>query len=160
MQTLIFGAGNLLLSDEGFGVHFIKYLEEHYVFQDDVELYDGGTLGIMVTHLLEDADQVYLIDVVEAKGEPGDIFRYEKEEFLLGKLPIKMSPHQIGIQEVLTLSELRGRIPEKVTLFGVIPATYDAGVELSPTLAEKMPGLADLVIGELTAAGHRIEKIG
>lgn len=159
MQTLIFGAGNLLCSDEGFGVHFIQYLEKHYCFQDDVELYDGGTLGIMVTHLLEEADRVFLIDVVDAKGEPGDVFRYEKEEFLLGKLPIKMSPHQIGIQEVLTLSEFRGRIPDQVSLFGIIPQSYDAGVELSPLLAEKLPGLAELVVDELRAAGHEIVKL-
>jgi len=156
MQTLIFGAGNLLCSDEGFGVHFIKYLEKHYVFQEDVELYDGGTLGIMVTHLLEDADRVFLIDVVDAPGEPGDVFRYEKEEFLLGKLPIKMSPHQIGIQEVLTLSDLRGRTPDQVSLFGIIPQSYDAGVELTPLLEQKLPGLAELVVGELRAAGHVI----
>ena len=111
MKTLIFGAGNLLCSDEGFGVHFIKYLEQHYRFRDDVELYDGGTLGIMVTHLLEEADRVFLVDVVDAAGEAGDVFRYEKDEFLLGRLPIKMSPHQIGIQEVLFLSDLRGRTP-------------------------------------------------
>lgn len=159
MQTLIFGAGNLLLSDEGFGVHFIKYLQEHYRFGDDVELYDGGTLGIMVTHLLEEADRVYLVDVVDTAGEPGDIFRYEKEEFLLGRLPIKLSPHQIGIQEVLTLSDLRGRTPDRVTLFGIIPASYEAGVELSPTVAEKLPGLAELVVEELRAAGHRIEPV-
>jgi hydrogenase maturation protease len=156
MQTLIFGAGNLLLSDEGFGVHFIKYLEKHYRFEDDVELYDGGTLGIMVTHLLEEADRVFLVDVVEAQGEPGDIFRYEKEEFLLGRLPIKMSPHQIGIQEVLTLSELRGRTPDQVTLFGIIPHSYEAGVELSPLLEGKLPALAELVVGELREAGHKI----
>ena len=156
MQTLIFGAGNLLCSDEGFGVHFIKYLEEHYRFGEDVELYDGGTLGIMVTHLLEEADRVFLVDVVDAKGKPGDVFRYEKEEFLLGKLPIKMSPHQIGIQEVLTLSDLRGRTPDQVSLFGIIPESYDAGVELTPTLASKLPGLADLVVAELRAAGHTI----
>jgi hydrogenase maturation protease len=159
MKTLIFGAGNLLLTDEGFGVHFIKYLEEHYRFDEDVELYDGGTLGIMVTHLLEEADRVYLIDVIEAKGEPGDIYRYEKQEFLLGTLPIKMSPHQIGIQEVLTLSDLRGRTPDQVSLLGVIPASYEAGVELSPTLAEKLPGLAELVVGELIAAGHAVQKL-
>ena len=64
MQTLIFGAGNLLLSDEGFGVHFITYLQEHYSFQDDVELYDGGTLGIMVTHLLEEADRVEICELI------------------------------------------------------------------------------------------------
>ena len=159
MQTLIFGAGNLLLSDEGFGVHFIKYLEQHYCFGEDVELYDGGTLGIMVTHLLEEADRVFLVDVVDAKGEPGDIYRYEKEDFMLGRLPIKMSPHQIGIQEVLTLSDLRGRTPDQVSLFGVIPSTYEAGVELSPLLAEKLPGLAEMVVNELQAAGHVIMKL-
>lgn len=159
MQSLVFGAGNLLLSDEGFGVHFVKYLQDHYRFGDDVELYDGGTLGIMVTHLLEEADRVYLVDVVEAGGEPGEIYRYEKEEFLLGTLPVKLSPHQIGIQEVLTLAELRGRIPERVTLFGVIPASYEAGVELSPLLAGKLPALAELVVEELRTAGHTIEPI-
>lgn len=159
MKTLIFGAGNLLCSDEGFGVHFIKYLEKHYRFGDDVELYDGGTLGIMVTHLLEEADRVFLVDVVDAAGEAGDVFRYEKDEFLLGRLPIKMSPHQIGIQEVLFLSDLRGRTPDQVSLFGIIPASYEAGVELSPTLAAKLPGLAEMVVAELQAAGHEIVKI-
>ncbi len=159
MQTLIFGAGNLLLSDEGFGVHFITYLQEHYRFGDDVELYDGGTLGIMVTHLLEEADRVYLVDVIEAKGEPGDIFRYEKEEFLLGSLPIKLSPHQIGIQEVLSLAEFRGSIPDRVTLFGIIPQSYEPGVELSPLLADKLPGLAELVVAELRGAGHVIQQV-
>ena len=156
MQTLVFGAGNLLCSDEGFGVHFIQYLEKHYLFEDDVELYDGGTLGIMVTHLLEDADRVFLIDVVDTAGEPGEVFRFEKEQILLGRLPIKMSPHQIGIQEVLTLSDLRGKTPNQVSLFGIIPASYEAGVELSPLLAEKLPGLAELVVGELREAGHKI----
>ncbi|MBC7964245.1 MAG: HyaD/HybD family hydrogenase maturation endopeptidase [Steroidobacteraceae bacterium] len=159
MKTLIFGAGNLLLSDEGFGVHFIQYLEKHYCFQEDVELYDGGTLGIMVTHLLEEADRVFLIDVVDAAGEAGDVFRYEKDDFMLGRLPIKMSPHQIGIQEVLLLSDLRGRTPDQVSLFGIIPATYESGVELSPTLADKLPGLAELVVGELRAEGHHITKL-
>ncbi len=159
MKTLIFGAGNLLLSDEGFGVHFIQYLQKNYRFPEEVELYDGGTLGIMVTHMLEDAEQVYLVDVIEAKGEPGDIYRYEKEDFMLGRLPIKMSPHQIGIQEVLTLSDMRDRCPQRVSLFGVIPLSYEAGVELSPLLAGKMPGLAEMLVSELTAAGHTIQPL-
>lgn len=156
MKILIFGAGNLLLSDEGFGVHFIRYLQKHYCFPEEIELYDGGTLGIMVTHMLEDADHVYLVDVIDAKGEPGDIYRYEKEDFMLGRLPIKMSPHQIGIQEVLTLSDLRDRCPDKVSLFGIIPQSYDAGVELSQLLSEKLPGLAELVVEELRTEGHLI----
>ncbi|QEM66923.1 hydrogenase maturation protease [Geobacter sp. FeAm09] len=158
MKTLIFGAGNLLFSDEGFGVHFIQYLQKHYTFPADVTLYDGGTLGIMVSHMLEDADQVFLVDTIEAKGEPGDVYRYEKDDFMLGKLPIKMSPHQIGIQEVLALSEIRDRCPKKITLFGIIPTTYDTGAELSPLLAGKLPGLAELVVAEIAASGTPVEK--
>lgn len=153
MKTLIFGAGNLLLSDEGFGVHFINHLQRHYAFPPDVELYDGGTLGIMVSHMLEDADRVYLVDVIEAEGVPGEIRRYDKEDFMLDRLPVKLSPHQIGIQEVLALSEIRGRCPEAITLFGVIPASYEAGAELSPTLSPKVGELAELLVAELTAAG-------
>ncbi len=159
MKTLIFGAGNLLLTDEGFGVHFVNYLQQHYRFGDDVELYDGGTLGIMVTHKLEEADRVYIVDIIDAAGEAGEIFRYEKEEFMLGRLPVKMSPHQIGIQEVLTLTDFRDRCPDQVTLFGIIPRSYDAGVELSPLLAGKLPGLAELVVAELETAGHRVERV-
>ena len=113
----------------------------------------------MVTHLLEEADRVYLVDVVEAKGEPGEIFRYEKEEFLLGTLPVKLSPHQIGIQEVLSLAEFRGRIPDQVSLFGIIPASYESGVELSPLVAARLPGLAELVVAELRSAGHSVERV-
>jgi hydrogenase maturation protease len=158
MKTLVFGAGNLLLSDEGFGVHFIQYLQEHYEFPDDVELYDGGTLGIMVSHMLEDADRVYLVDVIEAKGEPGEVFRYDKEDFMLNRLPVKMSPHQIGIQEVLALSELRDRCPAEISLFGVIPSSYEAGAELSPLLKGILPELAHKLISEMKANGHSISE--
>ena len=158
MKTLIFGAGNLLLSDEGFGVHFIKHLQRHYEFPPEVELYDGGTLGIMVSHMLEEADRVYLVDVVEAGGEPGALYRYDKEAFMSDRLPVKLSPHQIGIQEVLALSVLRGRCPKEITLFGVIPASYAAGVELSQTLAAKVPALAELLVSELTSGGMPVRK--
>jgi hydrogenase maturation protease len=153
MKILIFGAGNLLFTDEGFGVHFIRYLQSHYSFPPEVELYDGGTLGIMVSHMLEQAEQVFLIDVIEAKGAPGTIFRYDKDDFMLNRIPVKMSPHQIGIQEVLTISELRGRCPDRITLYGVIPASYETSDRLSPALEEKIPQLADLLLSELAAAG-------
>lgn len=158
MKTLIFGAGNLLLSDEGFGVHFIQYLQQHYSFPPEVTLYDGGTLGIMVSHMLEDADQVFLVDVVETSGTPGEILRYDKEDFMFRKLPIKMSPHQIGVQEMLALSEIRDKCPEKITLFGAIPDSYEAGVELSATLASKLPKLAELIISELAISGSIVIK--
>ncbi|HEX5772951.1 MAG TPA: HyaD/HybD family hydrogenase maturation endopeptidase [Geomobilimonas sp.] len=153
MKTLIFGAGNLLLSDEGFGVHCLRYLQEHFIFPDSVELYDGGTLGIMVTHKFEEAEQVYILDTVDAEGAPGDIFRFDRDDIMLSRLPVKLSPHQIGIQEMLLISEMRGFCPERLTLLGVIPDSLDAGHELSSTLRNSLELVACRLVEELRASG-------
>lgn len=156
MKTLIFGAGNLLLSDEGFGVHFVRYLEAHYVFPPEVELLDAGTLGIMVTHKLEEADRVFIVDILDMEGEPGQFFRFSKEDFMLKRIPIKLSPHQIGIQEMLAISELRGRAPSELYLWGVIPASFESGCELSPTLHPVMVKLAEQLAKELHVLGEDV----
>jgi len=153
MKTLIFGAGNLLLSDEGFGVHCIRYLEEHYSFPEEVELFDGGTLGIMVTHKFEEAERAYIIDVVEAKGEPGELLRFEKDDIMLNRIPVKLSPHQIGIQEMLLLSEMRGGSPDRITLICVIPESLDASDQLSPTLQARLDDVAGMILKDLAADG-------
>ncbi len=158
MKTLIFGAGNLLLGDEGFGVHAIRHLEANYDFPEEVELYDGGTLGIMVTHKFEEAERIYILDVIEGQGAPGELRRYEKEEIMLGGIPVKLSPHQIGIQETLLMSEIRGFCPEKVTLLGVLPASLDASDQLSPVVRPKLDDVAGIIIDELAADGVAVLK--
>lgn len=160
MKTLIFGAGNLLLSDEGFGVHAIRYLEENYIFPEEVELYDGGTLGIMVTHKFEEADHIYILDVIEAKGIPGELKRYEKDEIMLDKIPVKLSPHQIGIQETLLMSELRGFCPDRVTLLGVIPASLDASDQLSEAVKSRLEEVAQIISADLASEGVFVTKRG
>jgi len=156
MKVLIFGAGNLILSDEGFGVHFVKYMEEQFTLPDNVELYDGGTLGIMVTHKFEEADKVFLVDIVDAPGKPGEIRRYTKEEIMLSRLPVKLSPHQIGIQEMLTISDLRGAAPADLTFYGIIPESLEPGNELSPPLQSGLQVIAGLICGELRESGVAI----
>jgi len=152
-RHLVYGAGNLLLSDEGFGVHLVRYLADQYRFPEEVEILDAGTLGIMVSHKLEEAHHVHIVDVVATDGEPGTFLRFEKDDFVHGRVPLKLSPHQIGIQEVLTLAELRGRGPERVTLYGVIPHTYDPGVDLSPPLRARLPEVARAIVDEIRADG-------
>ena len=153
MRILIFGAGNLIFADEGFGVHLIRYLQEHYTFPEEVELYDGGTLGIMAAHKFDDADCVLMVDVVAVAGEPGTILRYDKEDILLKRLPTKLSPHQIGVQEMLTLAEMRDCCPARVTLFGVIPECYDTSTELSTRLRTRLPVMAEQLGAELASMG-------
>ncbi len=151
MKTLVLGAGNLLLGDEGFGVHFIRYLQEHYTLPETVELLDGGTLGLMLTPKIEEAERLYLIDVLDAPGQPGECFRYTKEAFLTNRLALKLSPHQAGLQEMLLVAELRGRCPKEVILLGVIPGCIAPGTELSPSLQKRIPELAERLVSELSS---------
>ncbi len=149
MKTLVLGAGNLLLSDEGFGVHFIRHLQENYSFPHDIEFFDAGTLGLMLMHKIEEAERVYIIDTLSTAGAPGQIFRYTKQEFMLNRLPLKLSPHQAGIQEMLFVSEMRGCCPENIFLLGIVPASVQPGIELSPVLQERLPELARQLVNEL-----------
>jgi hydrogenase maturation protease len=156
MTTLILGAGNLLLSDEGFGVHFVRYLQEHYRFPEEVELFDAGTLGIMVAYKLEEAERVYIIDALAVDGQPGACHRFGKEELLQQRLPMKLSPHQAGVQEMLRLSELSGRCPPEVFLLGIIPGSLAPGMELSPVLRTRLPQRAHALVEELRGLGYAV----
>ncbi|GAB4273260.1 MAG: hypothetical protein Kow0092_28540 [Deferrisomatales bacterium] len=150
-SVLIFGAGNLLLSDEGFGVHFVRHLERQGALPPGVELFDAGTLGIMAAHVLERARSVILVDTVAAPGRPGEVREYSKEDILLDRIPAKLSPHQIGIQEVLLLGELRGRAPEEILFLGVIPERLDPGTRLSPACSRALEPVARRVWSALEA---------
>ncbi len=153
MKVLILGAGNSLLSDEGFGVHLIRHLQAHYRLPDTVELYDAGTMGMMAIHKIEEADCVFIVDVVAADEAPGTLLRYGRDEFMLNKIPVKLSPHQMGIQEMLLVSEMRGRCPQELILIGIVPASTEPGTELSALLHAKLPETAGLLMDELRKRG-------
>lgn len=151
MNVLILGAGNLLLSDEGFGVHAVRYLEQRYELPACVELFDAGTLGILAAPKIEEADLVYILDVVAAEGAPGTVLRYAKDDFMLNRVPVKLSPHQAGVQEMLLVSEMRGRCPAEIYLLGAIPAAIEPGEALSPLLQARLADVADALVAELRA---------
>jgi len=153
-NIVVFGAGNILLSDEGFGVHFAKYFEDKYSLPENVSIFDAGTLGIMAMHIIEEADYLYIVDVISVKGNPGDIFIYDKEDIMLNRIPTKMSPHQIGVQEVMLLSDIRGKLPKVVKLFGIIPESFEPGTSLSKNLEEKLPKLADMILSEIKSISY------
>ena len=87
----ILGVGNLIVGDEGFGVHAVRYLEEHYEFPDNVLILDGGTAGIYMSPFLEECDPVLVIDVVDIDAEPGSMHYYSSEDVKAGKLSTRMS---------------------------------------------------------------------
>ncbi|RKQ63998.1 hydrogenase maturation protease [Thermovibrio guaymasensis] len=151
----LMGVGNVLLKDEGFGVKLLYILKAKYEFPENVILIDGGTAGIFLSPEIDYLDKLLIIDVVKAEGKPGEIKVYNKEDFFIDKLPLKLSPHQLGLQEVLLLNEIKGTCPKEIKLIGIIPKSVETGTELTPELEERLAEVEKMVINVLSDWGVR-----
>jgi hydrogenase maturation protease len=147
-KTLVLGLGNILLSDEGVGVRVVERLQERYEFPPDVELLDGGTLGMDLLAYVEAADRLLVLDALDMGAEPGTLGHLEGEE-VPAFLSIKISPHQMGLSDLLAAARLREVYPEEIVLLGVQPAVIDVGLELSPVVAAQVDALVDKAVAEL-----------
>ena len=146
-KTVILGVGNLLLSDEGVGVHVInKMMDMH--FPPDIELSEGGVDGLRLMNLVVGVDRLIVIDAVKGGGSPGSIYKFRPEEFVTRTDTSKLSVHQVGILEVIRLSGLVGKLPE-TTIIGVEPKSIEMGMELTPKIQSKVPRIIELVLDEL-----------
>jgi hydrogenase maturation protease len=144
MGRFVVGIGNTLLKDEGVGCHVVRALGE--VDLSDVEIIDGGT-SLDVLQLCEDADKLIIVDAVKGGGMPGQIYRFHIEDITLEQRPF-LSLHDVGLVDSLMLMQLWHRIGEAV-IIGVEPKDIDWGLELSPELQEKIPGIIDAILAEL-----------
>jgi hydrogenase maturation protease len=138
-QIGILGLGNLLLSDEGFGVHFINYLTERYEIPAHVAVLDGGTAGIMMAPFIEDADILYVIDTVARQDQPGSIHHYSDQDIQAGNIHARMSPHQVGLLDILDLCRLRETAPMQTEMITIVPENLSVAIGLTPTLEAKLP---------------------
>ena len=145
----IMGLGNLLLGDEGFGIHCIQYLEEHYILPDNVEVVDGGTGGILLAPFIEQFDELYVIDVVDIEDAPGSVHCFSDADVRSGDIQTRMSPHQIGMLDILDICRLRGKVPQQVHFITVVPDCLDTGMELTPLLADRMKDVLEVLFQKL-----------
>jgi hydrogenase maturation protease len=150
---LILGIGNILLRDEGVGVHVIQEIEARVargelVLPDDVEVYDGGTFGIDLLDMIAGRRRVICVDAVAADVPPATILRFAGAD-LARKKVADMSLHQVGLLEALAMSKQLGCAPQEVIIFGVAPKAMKSGLEMTPEVAALVPKLVDLVMAEL-----------
>ena len=146
-RTAVLGVGNLLLRDEGVGIHLIQKLAE-LLDETDVEIIDGGTDPDMVTCIGEDIEKLIIVDAASAGDKPGTIYRFDIEDLESGS-PDSLSLHQIGIVDSINMMSLIGKRPESVTIIGIEPGTVDFGLELSSEVKERIPKIIDVVLNEI-----------
>jgi len=151
--TLVVALGNPLMGDDGFGLAVLAELREHWRVPREVELVDGGTWGIRLLPLLEEAERVLFLDAIDRGAEPGRPFVLRGEE-LPRALCLKLSPHQIDLREVLALASFRETMPRELAAVGAQPADVALRSGLSPALAARVRDIAQLAVRTLESWGH------
>jgi hydrogenase maturation protease len=151
-RILVLGIGNLVMSDDGVGVKVVQQLQREYRFPGNVEILDGGTLGLDLLPKLEGIDHLIVVDAVETGEKPGTCVRLAGEELPIA-LETKVSPHQMGLKDLLSVAELLGHAPREMVLIGVQPGSIEMDTELTPEVEVMMQVLVNNTLYEL-------EKIG
>lgn len=154
-KFLILGIGNLVMSDDGIGVRVVQELQKRYRFPGNVTVMDGGTLGLDLLPNLENVTNLILVDAVETGGLPGTCVRLFGQELPIA-LETKISPHQMGLKDLLAVSELMGHSPREMVLIGVQPGSIEMDTELSVEVEAQLETLLASVLSELKAWGVKI----
>ncbi len=149
-KIVIIGIGNVLLMDEGIGVHVINELEKHDLPRN-LELYDGGTGGFKLTDLMCGAGMVIFIDAVETGKVPGTVTTFKSEDVCSIYPKKKYSLHDTDLLEVIKIAELLDKPPE-IEIVGVQPKTINYGTDLSKELVDSMSNIINAVL-------RRIEEV-
>lgn len=146
------GLGNILLGDEGVGVHVINKLREEWSFSPEIEIIDGGTLGLDLLPYLEKYSKILIVDAVEFGKEPGYISILSDTEIIksLGK---KFSVHHIGLSDILFACQLVNIKPDEVIIIGIQPKSLDVGIEMTDEICCRIPDLTEMIIHNLTKWG-------
>lgn len=150
----VLGIGNLLWADEGFGVRCVEALQRRHAFAPHVSLVDGGTQGLYLIQHVQEAEALLIFDAIDYGLAPGTLKLVRDEEVPRFMGAKKMSLHQTGFQEVLSLAQLTGRYPARVLLIGCQPQELeDYGGSLRPVVKAAMEEALALGVAEIAAWG-------
>ena len=157
MGVLVLGLGNVLLGDDGLGAAAVARLEREYCVPANVHLEDGGTLGLSLLGLLAESEHVILVDAVRADGPPGTLVRLDGAD-VNDAVRDRLSPHQVGVADLLEAARLIERYPATVTLLGLVPDAIDLAVVRSSVVDDKLDELVAAIVSEVLSLGHEMVR--
>lgn len=157
---MVLGIGNILFSDEGFGIRVVESLQERYTLSENILVVDGGVLGINLLGVISQPNHLIVVDAIRNNGKPGDLYRLEGD-VIPQRIRTKNSLHQVDFLEALTLCQALDKVTETVIL-GVEPMDIETmSMELTPATRSKIDPMVALVLDEIKRLGGSYwEKTG
>ena len=157
-RAVVLGIGNTILTDEAAGVRAVEALERGWRLPENVLAIDGGTSGMEMIEDLSNLDLLIVLDVVKTGAAPRTLLKISGDE-LPWFFPSKLSPHQIALPDMLPSLELLDTMPKGIGVLGVEFISLELGLEMTPTIAEKVPVLAAMAADELAARGYGVTPL-
>ena len=158
VDLLVLGLGNTLCGDDGAGVAAVSRLRDRFHAPPGVEVLDGGTLGLSLLPYLQRAKRAILVDAVRTSDPPGTLVRLEGGD-VAHAAAHRLSPHQVGVADLLDGAALTGRAPDPIVLLGVVPASIDLTTALTPEVETRIDDLVDAVVVEAARLGVRLTPV-
>ena len=150
------GVGNILLTDEGLGVHVVEDLKANYTFTPQISLIDGGTMGMELLTYMRGMKKILLIDAVNGGEAPGTIYEFPHRE-LEQYFTDHISVHEVGMQDILRIRAIQENPLEDAIVIGVEPESLDVGFEPSAPVQKALPEVKERVLRVLREWGVHIE---
>jgi hydrogenase maturation protease len=156
VPLLVLGLGNVLCGDDGVGAVAVHLLERRYRVPDGVQVLDGGTLGLSLLPLVEQAQVAILVDAIRTDDPPGSLVRIEGDD-VAPAVASRLSVHQVGVMDLLEAARWRGRLPPRLVLLGIVPQSLELGVRRTSAVEAALPSLVESVVAEARRLGHPFE---
>lgn len=153
IAVLVLGLGNVLLGDDGLGAAALARIERDYVIPPGVRLEDGGTLGLSLLGLIAESERVILVDAIRTDAASGTLVRFEGTD-VVDAARDRLSPHQVGVADLLDAARLIDRYPSAVTLLGLVPEVIELAVERSHAVDAALQKLVDAIVHEVRSLGY------
>ena len=151
-RVLILGIGNILLQDEGVGVHVVHELQKRSL-PDNVEVIDAGTSGLDILLSQEGLYKLVVIDAIKAGNKPGTVYKTRLNTWPRCE-PHAISLHQFGLLCSLTAAEKMNCAPDEIVIIGVEPGQIDLGLEPSEPVKQSIPKVIEKILEEIQDAIH------
>lgn len=140
-KTVVMGIGNVLLSDEGVGIHALEQIRA-LCGDDDIDYIDGGTLSFTLAGAVADSDRLLVIDAANLNSPPGTVRLFRNEEMdSFVYAGGKRSVHEVGLGDLMSMAGLAGELPGERALIGIQPEKVDWGEDLSEPVSTAMPNV-------------------
>lgn len=151
--VLVLGMGNVLLEDEGLGIHALQLLRQRYDVSPDVEFLDGGTSGMALIEQIGGRRHLLVLDAVQTGDPPGTLVKICNQDVPVF-FGLKVTFHQLGLSDVLASLELTGEQPDHVTVLGLVPQSLEMSLELSEQISARLDDLVEAAAAELASLGY------